>query len=254
MPLSPNQIIKGALASYRLLHPLKGSTIFKAEILPPPIISLSDVSTYQGRRENRNRPPRTVRPEFVAKSPFIRSLHEGVGDMESLSAAPVVGVTLSRWTLSSASSHRVPLLKVDVNPNNILVSGLDGKRRVWVGDGTGLLEVWMNQGVHHASDIWSLGVTLVHWLMESRSSEREISGLKDGGFVEGYGYAAAGEEFRMADLLRDMDMPLPGRGKVIDVRPLREELERLRAPVVPPALIDFIESLIVVDMEKADRP
>ncbi|ELR03244.1 hypothetical protein GMDG_01227 [Pseudogymnoascus destructans 20631-21] len=100
MPLSPNQIIKGALASYRLLHPLKGSTIFKAEILPPPIISLSDVNPegFNGQR------------------------------LQSLPC-------------------RAP-------------------------------EVWMNQGVHHASDIWSLGVTLVHWLMESRSSEREISGLK----------------------------------------------------------------------------
>jgi serine/threonine protein kinase len=58
------------------------------------------------------------------------------------------------------------------------------------------------------------------------------------------------EEFRMAALLRDMDMPPPGRGKLIDVRPLREELEEIQDPVVPPGLIDFIESLIVVDMEK----
>ncbi|OBT71445.1 hypothetical protein VF21_10593 [Pseudogymnoascus sp. 05NY08] len=97
----------------------------------------------------------------------------------------------------------------------------------------------MNKGVQYASDIWSLGVT---------SASLGRSG-PSGALPEDL-TAAAAEEFRMAALLRDMDMPPPGKGKLVDVRILRGELEQLRDPVVPPALIDFIMALIVVDMEK----
>ena len=115
MPLSPGQIIKGARASYRLLHPLKGKTVFKAEILEardlkqrwsvlpcyhlkPELTSnlciRAVVKTATGSLERSalQREFQTYQNPFVAESPFIRSLHEGVGDMASLDAAHVSGV------------------------------------------------------------------------------------------------------------------------------------------------------------------
>ncbi|OBT86805.1 hypothetical protein VE02_03913 [Pseudogymnoascus sp. 03VT05] len=123
----------------------------------------------------------------------------------------------------------------DVNPNNILVSNLDAP--VPLAD-LGMVipegfnrqrlqslpcrapEVWMNQGVHHASVIWSLGVALVHWLMGKTifgARDKRVEGLTEayciakierlvgplGAFPEDL-TAAAAEEFRMAALLRDI--------------------------------------------------
>lgn len=62
--------------------------------------------------------------------------------------------------------------------------------------------------------------------------------------------AAYADEFDTAATLRDLELDPPWSGKLISVLPLRQELERIRDPPVPPALIDFIESLLVVDMEK----
>jgi hypothetical protein len=116
MPLSPGQIIKGARASYRLLHPLKGKAVFKAEILEArdltqrwyahhPILRFTSeltwelciravVKTATGSLERSalQREYQTYQNPFVAESPFIRSLHEGVGDMASLDTAHVSGV------------------------------------------------------------------------------------------------------------------------------------------------------------------
>lgn len=101
MPLSPGQIIKGARASYRLLHPLKGKTVFKAEILEArdlkqrwsvlPMLSFKTRAnkepTYQGRYKNRNRPPRTLRPP--ARVP---NLPKPIRSRESLYPLPTRGV------------------------------------------------------------------------------------------------------------------------------------------------------------------
>ncbi|OBT99172.1 hypothetical protein VE01_02621 [Pseudogymnoascus verrucosus] len=318
MPLSPGQIIKGARASYRLLHPLKGKTVFKAEILQARDITQrwAVVKTATGSLERSalQREYQTYQNPFVAESPFIRSLHEGVGDMESLDAAPVDGVAppclVLEWMdtelrLISSSAFRsgelpkhvarqvlkalwvlyyIDSAHTDVNLNNILISNLNSPVPVVKLADLGMVtpegfnsqrlqslpcrapEVWKNQGVSHASDIWSLGVTLVHWLLGKSifgARDKRVEGLTEayciaklerlvgplGDLPEGLSVEAR-EEFRMAALLRDMDMPPPGKGKLIDVRPLREELEQLQDPVVPPGLIDFIESLIVVDMEK----
>jgi hypothetical protein len=42
----------------------------------------------------------------------------------------------------------------------------------------------------------------------------------------------------------------PPIGKVIKVQPLRQELEQITDPTVSPALLDFIDSLLIVDVEK----
>ncbi|KFY71110.1 hypothetical protein V499_08685 [Pseudogymnoascus sp. VKM F-103] len=318
MPLSPGQIIKGARASYRLLHPLKGKTVFKAEILEARDLkqrwAVIKTATAPLERFALQREFQTYQNPFVAESPFIRSLHEGLGDMESLSAAHVVGVAppclvlewmdtelrlvpsrafrggelpkhVARQVLKALwVLYYIDSAHTDVNPNNILISNLNSPVPVVKLADLGMVtpegfnsqrlqslpcrapEVWKNQGVSHASDIWSLGVTLVHWLLGKSifgARDKRVEGLTEAyciaklerlvgplGELPGDLSVETREEFRMAALLRDMDMPPPGRGKLIDVRSLREELEEIQGPVVPPGLIDFIESLIVVDMEK----
>jgi len=80
----------------------------------------------------------------------------------------------------------------DINPNNVLISGIEKSNPiVKVGDlgnlcGEGIdwvclqglairaPEVWRGLGVWPASDVWSLGVTMAHWL-----AKRPIFGASD---------------------------------------------------------------------------
>lgn len=102
----------------------------------------------------------------------------------------------------------------------------------------------MGKSIFGARDKRVEGLTEAYCIAKIERLVGPLGDLPGGLSVEARG------EFRMAGVLRDMDMPAPGRGRLIDVRTLREELEQLQDPVVPPALIDFIMSLIVVDMEK----
>lgn len=58
------------------------------------------------------------------------------------------------------------------------------------------------------------------------------------------------DEFDTAAVLKDMELDPPWSGKLITVLPLRQELGQLSGQSVPPDLIDFIESLLVIDSEK----
>lgn len=171
----------------------------------------------------------------------------------------------------------------DININNILLSNVDGPSpEVKVGD-LGMLiregydrkrlqslpsrapEVWQGLGVCHASDIWSLGVALAHWI-----SGRMIFGASDkriDGFTEAWCIAKLmrlvgplgppndvrqyQEEFELAEQLESMEMDEEGGGgMLITIQPLRQELERVLDPPVSSDLLDFIDYLLVVDKDK----
>lgn len=143
-------------------------------------------------------------------------------------------------------------------------------------------EVWRGLGCWPSSDIWSLGVTvcrqtlylraqltgqLAHWL-----GHRAIFGIEDKvveDLTESWCIAKIDRlvgplglpvqnpeyelEFRMADEMSmgtyihpEIDGPVP----YIDVGTLRQELESLSDLKVDPGLLDFIDSLLIVDHTK----
>ncbi|TLS21390.1 uncharacterized protein PpBr36_10248 [Pyricularia pennisetigena] len=128
-------------------------------------------------------------------------------------------------------------------------------------------EFWKGQGVSHASEVWSVGVTLAHWVLG-----RTIFGANDK-IIEGHteawciakiqrlvgqfdvctGPEDIEEEFDVAAHLLDIELDETrgnSQGKLINVGPLRRELERVQDPPIDPDLIDFIESLLVLDETK----
>ena len=143
-------------------------------------------------------------------------------------------------------------------------------------------EVWRGLGCWPSSDIWSLGVTvcsrtlylrtqltdqLAHWLGHKAIfgiSDKVVEDLTEswciakidrligplGPPVQTPEYES---EFRMAGELSmgtyihpEIDGPVP----YIDVSTLRQELESLSGPKVDPGLLDFIDSLLIVDHTK----
>ncbi|KAJ8064986.1 hypothetical protein OCU04_007290 [Sclerotinia nivalis] len=124
-------------------------------------------------------------------------------------------------------------------------------------------EVWRGIGCWHSSDVWSLGVTLVHWLCPFL-----LFGAKDKmiqGHTEAWCIAKIqrligplgppvnpdfDEEFVVAEHIETTSFVHPDTNvetQYIKKGTLREELERSQDPEVPPDLIDFIEHLLVVD-------
>ncbi|KAJ3558594.1 hypothetical protein NPX13_g9676 [Xylaria arbuscula] len=126
-------------------------------------------------------------------------------------------------------------------------------------------EVWRGLGVYHSSDIWSLGVTLTHWLYQRGlfgASEKVIEGhteawcmaviqLLIGPMGEYNGVREIEDEWDIAASLTTMDMG-PPIGKLMKYKNLQGELGRLTDPPVSSDIIDFIESLLVID--PSDRP
>lgn len=139
-------------------------------------------------------------------------------------------------------------------------------------------EVWQGLGCQHSSDVWSLGVTvsshtsLFHhtliWKLARRLSSQSVFGPSDKiieGFTEAWCIAkiirllgplgqpvdcqAYKEEFELAEQLALMDNPHDGM-KLIKGGTLWEELQRLSDPPTSPQLLNFIESLLVVDHSK----
>lgn len=171
-------------------------------------------------------------------------------------------------------------IHTDVNPNNIFLSNIrEQEPVVKLGDlgnsydkirlqslETRAPEVWRGLGCWPASDVWSLGVTLAHWLCGT-----PIFGPKDKmvqGLTEAWCIAKIQrlvrpvqapinpdyeDEFLVANHLETTIFIHPDtnlKTRFIKKGPLREELGRLQNPKVPSELMDFIEYLLVVDHRK----
>lgn len=104
---------------------------------------------------------------------------------------------------------------------------------------------------------------LAHWLLGRPifgASDKIVEGLTEawciakierliGPVGDFTGPDEIGDEFDAAAFLKDLEAD-PPIGKVIKVQPLRQELEQITDPTVSPALLDFIDSLLIVDVEK----
>ncbi|KAI0508850.1 kinase-like domain-containing protein [Xylaria bambusicola] len=255
----------------------------------------------------------------IRQSPYIRRLHEAVGaffhrefqrdepleeidrqhylvfewmdqDLWQTPSAPFRSGDhpfpriVSRSVLEALEIFRkVGKAHTDINPNNILVSGLEGNNpEVKVADLGMLLsegrkgyifqcapcrapEVFRGEGVFHSSDIWSLGVTLTHWLRQEPlfgASDKIVEGHEEswciakimlmvGPMGEYNGYPEIEDQWDIAEQLKDMDAPPElASGKLMKYKPLREELARTIDPPISSSIIDFIESLLIIDPSK----
>ncbi|KAI9678773.1 MAG: hypothetical protein M1817_005830 [Caeruleum heppii] len=172
----------------------------------------------------------------------------------------------------------------DLNPNNILVSHyLDLTPVVKVGDLGNLVragkqdkryqglhirapEVWRGMGMFHSCDVWSLGVTLAHWLASKvifGPDGKFMEGMIDAwclakmirlvGPLEGPVESAYDEEFAIAAYLEKGTVVHPTTNieqPFVTLGTIREELEKVPGKKIDRGCIDFIESLLVVDHTK----
>ncbi|MCJ1365654.1 hypothetical protein MMC16_004779 [Acarospora aff. strigata] len=172
----------------------------------------------------------------------------------------------------------------DVNPNNILLSNLaEPSPEVKLADLGNLIgegynkmrvqslptrapEVWRGLGCWHTSDVWSLGVTLLHWLASKPifgPGDKVIDGMTEAWciakIIRLIGLPGQPvdpsylEEFATANFLEAATFTLPESSEqtqFIKVGSLREELERLPRDIVSWECMDFIEHLLILDHNK----
>ncbi|PGH36195.1 serine/threonine protein kinase [[Emmonsia] crescens] len=178
--------------------------------------------------------------------------------------------------------HGMRGVHTDVNPNNIFLSGLETPTpKVKLGDldnGVGknnqvaqtnetrAPEVWQGLGVWHPSDIWSLGVTLTHWLISGGlfgPTDKIVRGHQTAWCLakitrligpvpmpENPDYK---EDFELGAGLELGAYKHPKTGEqtpYITVGSLRQELQKLPSEICSEACIDFIEHLLVIDTFK----
>ncbi|KAH7388831.1 kinase-like domain-containing protein [Pyrenochaeta sp. MPI-SDFR-AT-0127] len=194
---------------------------------------------------------------------------------------PKLPKAVSYGVLSALDVFRtLDAVHTDINPNNIFISYINESQPVAkLGDLGNMIkdsftkqraqclpcrapEVWQGHSCRHASDVWSLAVTLT-----TKLSPLGLFGTGDK-IIEGHAEAWCiakimrlvgplgppvncqyKEEFDLAEKLAVMDHA-SGKMKLIDRRNWREELQDIPDPPVPSELLDFIESLLVINPDK----
>ncbi|KAL2070070.1 hypothetical protein VTL71DRAFT_14750 [Oculimacula yallundae] len=174
----------------------------------------------------------------------------------------------------------------DVNPNNVFLSDINSTAPVVkLGDLGNLMsagpmlkvrfqgvvirapEVWIDLPITPKADVWSLGVTLAHWL-----AGRTIFGTADK-VVEDHvnSWCIAKlmrlvgpipkpesskeeivDEFALAEYFENESFVHPGTGaeqKFMTVGTIRQELEKVKGPI-DPQCIEFVERLLTVAVDK----
>ncbi|EFR00864.1 CMGC protein kinase [Nannizzia gypsea CBS 118893] len=135
-------------------------------------------------------------------------------------------------------------------------------------DETRAPEVWRGLGIWHSSDMWSLGVTITHWLMSGTlfgSRDKSIEGNKAAwclakitrllGPIDIPDNPAYKEDFEMGEALEQTGYTHPETGEdapFITVGSLLDELQKLPREICSEECIDFIEHILVID--PAARP
>ncbi|KAI6440944.1 hypothetical protein MCOR17_011786 [Pyricularia oryzae] len=273
--LRVGNILRGARATYELQQALKGTTVFKARVVNP--ISLDEkwaiIKTCSTSGEQRSllREYQHYQIPNIAASPYIRQMYEAIGSFEDpgsnskmtadnqpclvlewldhclwniksdkFRSDPALIPKLVAQSVLSALTTFKQLGKVhtDINPNNILLSSI-------VTSG-GLIKI-CDLGVRCFSCVRGM----VCWGHEAWCIAK-IQRLV--GHLDVYtGQEEIEEEFDVAANLLDMELDKAHgnlQGKLINVGSLRQELERIENPPIAPELIDFIESLLVLDETK----
>ncbi|KAL8935218.1 MAG: hypothetical protein Q9211_004817 [Gyalolechia sp. 1 TL-2023] len=274
MILSTGQVYRGRHAIYRLLNPLHAPTVFKAQVLDSHTVK-SEFAVVKTALEPNKKDLRRERNNYLIpglrSSPYIRTQYDILErDPHSGGDPPQADETAT-----------APL---DVNPNNIFLSGIDGPSPIvklgdlgnMFEDGYDLMrlqclecrapEVWRGLGVWHSSDVWSFGITLVHWLSHSTifgPRDKVVQDLTEAwciakirrlvGPIEPPVDSKYDEEFALAEYLETSAFKHQdgsSERQFITVGTWRQELEKLSAPKVSPDFLDFIEFLLVADHRK----
>ncbi|RDL42155.1 uncharacterized protein BP5553_02134 [Venustampulla echinocandica] len=247
----------------------------------------------------------------IASSPYIRTLYNALGsfeeDVRQCDAAAEDPLCLVfeclETDLQSLSSHqyrrdsRLPkiisksvlystassvvhmgLKRLDVNPNNVFLSRIDGPSPIIKLGDLGLMVkegynsqrlhclpcrapvVWQGIGCFHSSDTNREVGTLTpresyfgasDKIVEDHTEAWCIAKLQSlvGSLGICIDYQPYKSEFELAEQLTSMEIG-PGLGKLIKVGTLRQELQSLSDPSVSTRLLDFIDYLLVIDMAK----
>ncbi|KAA8626730.1 SPS1 Serine threonine protein kinase [Pyrenophora tritici-repentis] len=196
---------------------------------------------------------------------------------------PKLPKVVSKAVLSALDVFKtLNAVHTDISPNNIYLSDAHGVSPVAkLGDLGNLIrdgsvtqrtqclpcrapEVWQGHSCRHTSDVWSLGVTLT-----TKSSPEILFGAADkmildhteawciakmirlmgGPIGQPIDNETYQDEFALAEQLAIMDHPSDGTN-LISRDYWRKELENIPDPPVPRDLLDFIESILVIDSEK----
>ncbi|KAF2754239.1 kinase-like protein [Pseudovirgaria hyperparasitica] len=196
---------------------------------------------------------------------------------------PALPRAVSKAVLSALHTLKtLDAVHTDVNPNNIFITNADSDCPVVKLGDLGVTikdsytkqraqslpcrapEVWQGYSCRHASDVWSLAVTLT-----TKLSPLPLFGHLDK-IIEGETEAwciakliclvgpigqpinpAYEDEFALARQLAVMDHPLTRvQSKLVQRGHWRTELEYIPDPPVPRDLLDFIGEILVMDPEK----
>ncbi|PVH69467.1 kinase-like protein [Cadophora sp. DSE1049] len=301
MTLTIGQVLRGRVASYHVIKVLKHPTVYQAQIVPfgnkdaSQSLRLAaikhfaeETSKSQYKRELHN-----YSFQSIAKSPFIRSMVDTIGHDENAATGKsqqpqcmlprIVARSLLEALVVIDSEYGV---HTDVNPNNVFVSDVHSSSPiVKLGDLGNLMsagpmlkvrfqgvvirapEVWIDLPITPKADIWSVGVTLAHWL-----AGRTIFGPADKIVEDCVNHWCIAklmrlvgpipkpdaskeeivDEFALAEYLANESFVHPQTGieqKFISVGTIRQELEKVEGPI-DSQCIGFIESLLTVDVER----
>ncbi|PGH13379.1 CMGC protein kinase [Helicocarpus griseus UAMH5409] len=291
-------VLKGQKASYKLLKTLKEPSLYKAAVLPisagssksPAIrkyVAIKDLTLERELREDWAPSLSSVKKRMVLEwmdtdlwliqpfgKPFANPKLPAIVTKSILEALLVFQQTGGVHT------------ETDVNPNNIFLSDLEAPTPiVKLGDLDNIFsegvaknnqgaqsnetrapEVWRGLGVWHSSDIWSLGVTITHWLMSSTIFGPRDKLIQDHqtawclakifrllGPIEPPDNPEFKNEFDLAHALEGGGFLDPNTGDpkpYISVGTLREELSKLPRELCSESCIDFLECLLVIDPAK----
>ncbi|KAH9205455.1 kinase-like domain-containing protein [Leptodontidium sp. 2 PMI_412] len=285
MPLSIGQALRGRAASYHITNVLKAPTVFQAKIIPfehPPSSQPAPLAVIKNfptelSQTQYNRELHNYILDSIARSPFVRSFIDLIGHDEPLSFVAAVFKTLQVGLRVASHSGTVVLealavldgeegVHTDINPNNVFLSGVNGPSPVVkLGDLGNLMaagpmlkaryqgivirapEVWKDIPITPKADIWSLGVTLAHWLAGKTifgPADKIVEGLSDHWCI-----AKLMRLFALAEYFEKETFVHPETGleeRFIKVGSIRQELEKVEGPIEREC-IDFIESLLIVD-------
>ncbi|KAH9862808.1 hypothetical protein J1614_010901 [Plenodomus biglobosus] len=149
MALRVGQALRGLKGQYELLHPLKGSTVFKAKVLSSPIKerwAMVKTAVTEGEKMCLTREYHNYGINEISSSPFIRALRDTIWskpdqdgpsclvfewmdqDLESVPAptfrgSPKLPKVVSKAVLSALSVFKtLDAVHTDISPNNIFVS------------------------------------------------------------------------------------------------------------------------------------
>ncbi|KAI0587654.1 CMGC/DYRK protein kinase [Pyrenophora tritici-repentis] len=280
MALRVGQILKGARGVYELLYPMKGSTVFKAKVLSSSSLHAdwavvktanTDLEKMCLKREHRN-----YRIPAIASSPHIRAMYDTIHSEEEHHQDEEPSCLVFEWM--NQDLHSVPPPEFRSNPklpkvvSKAVLSALDVFKTLnAVHTDISPNNIYLSDahGVSPVAKLGDLGNLIRDGSLTTKSSPEILFGAADkmildhteawciakmirlmgGPIGQPIDNETYQDEFALAEQLAIMDHPSDGTN-LISRDYWRKELENIPDPPVPRDLLDFIESILVIDSEK----